>query len=431
MMNAQLQRALLLFDQSRYELAEPELRQALAADPHDAFAHSLLALCLAHREHFEEATQEARQGVHLAPDFAFTHYALADVLHDRRDMREAYQTIQEAIRLDPSEANHFALLSQIHLDERQWPGALAAAEQGLEQNPEHVACTNLRAIALVRLGRKEEAGATIDAALARNPENSVTHANQGWTLIERGDYPKALEHFRESLRLNPDNEWARQGIIEALKSRNIVYALMLRYFLWMSKLSGQVQWAIILGGYFGNHLLSNVARSHPDWAPWILPVQVVYLAFAVLTWTANPLFNLLLRLNRFGRLVLSAEQTLAANLVGACLFTSLAFLVAGLLVGIRLPLLIGALVSGVLMIPVSGTFSCPSGWPRNIMALYTGALTLLGAVGVACGLIAMGMSEKSADILDNLQMLLLSFFVLGAILSQWLANFLVLQRPKR
>ena len=58
-MNPNLERGLLLYQQSRHEQAETELRQALAAEPDHAYAHALLALCLAEREKFQEATSEA------------------------------------------------------------------------------------------------------------------------------------------------------------------------------------------------------------------------------------------------------------------------------------------------------------------------------------------------------------------------------------
>ncbi len=212
-MNPNLERALLLFQQSRHELAENELRQALASEPDDAYAHALLALCLSEREKFDEATSEARQAIQLAPDFPFAHYAHAHVLYDRNRYPEALAAIQEAIRLDSTDADYFSLLASIHFHERRWSGALQAAEQGLQFDPEHIGCTNLRAMAMVKLGRKAEAGATIDAALAKNPDNAITHANQGWTLLEKGEPKKALEHFRESLRLDPTNEWARHGIV--------------------------------------------------------------------------------------------------------------------------------------------------------------------------------------------------------------------------
>ena len=68
-MNPNLQRALLLFQQSRHDLAEAELRQSLASEPQDAYAHALLALCLSKRESFQEATDEARQASSAARFF--------------------------------------------------------------------------------------------------------------------------------------------------------------------------------------------------------------------------------------------------------------------------------------------------------------------------------------------------------------------------
>jgi tetratricopeptide (TPR) repeat protein len=427
-MNPNLQRALLLYDQSRYEQAETELRQSLATDPHDPYAHALLGLCLANREQFKEATEEAQQAVHLAPDFPFAHYALAHILHDRNRDDEALPVVNEALRLDSSEPSYFALLSGIHLAERHWPAALEAAERGLQLDSEHTACTNLRAIALVKLGRKSEAGQTIDAALSRNPDNSLTHANQGWTLLEKGEPKKALEHFREALRLDPDNGWARQGIVEALKARNIIYAVMLRYFLFMGKLSKRAQWGVVLGGYFGSRALNVVAKTNPDLQPYILPLQVFYLSFVVMTWIADPLFNLLLRLNRFGRLALSREKIVASNWLGVCLLIALVSLGGWLAFGFKSAWLAGAILFGVLLLPTSGTFKCPEGWPRNIMAIYTGGLAC-----VALGSIAL-FSQSDANqqnLAENAGFLLGALVFIGAFASTWIFNIILSQRRRR
>ena len=68
---------------------------------------------------------------------------------------------------------------------------------------------------------------------ARDPDDAFSHANQGWTLLEQGNRKKAMEHFRESLRLDPTNGWAQAGLVEAIKAGNPVYAVMLKYFLWI------------------------------------------------------------------------------------------------------------------------------------------------------------------------------------------------------
>lgn len=430
-MNPNLGRALLLLQQSRHELAEAELRQVLAVEPEHAYAHSLLALCLAEREQFKEAAEEAQQAVHLAPDSSFSYYALARVLHERHYEDDALAAINEAIRLEPADADYFAVLAQIHLTERRWPAALEAAEQGLQYDPEHVGCTNLRAIALVKLGRKAEAGATIDSALSRNPDNSVTHANQGWTLLDRGEPKKALEHFRESLRLDPENEWARQGIVEALKAQNFIYAWMLRYFLWMAKFRRNAQWGIVVGAYFGNQLLGTAAKVYPACAPWVLPIRILYVAFALMTWISSPLFNLLLRLNRFGRLALSREQIVASNWLGLCLFATLMSLVGCLVRGFNTPWIMSALVCGLMLLPVAGTFKCQSGWPRMAMGIYTIVMGLAGALTIALTFIGDASTGSTQTSLRLAGGGVLLIFLIGAIASTWVANILIMQRPRR
>src|SRR5688500_11217112 len=316
-MGPNVQRGLHLYEQNRYADAEREFRQAAGNDPNDAYVRAMLGLTLSHQERFDEAEREVREALKLDPGLPFVHYARAFVLDDRRRYGEAESSIAEAISMEPEDADFYALLAQIRLNQKNWKGALEAAELGLQNDAEHVGCTNLRAMALVNLGRKEEAGITIDSALAKDPENSVTHANQGWALLHAGDHKKALEHFREALRLDPENEWAREGIIEALKAQNFIYAAMLKYFLWMGRLSSNMQWMVILGGVFGMRILRAAARSNPALQPYVLPIQVIYIIFVFLTWTADPLFNLLLRLNKFGRMVLNRAEIVASTWVGA------------------------------------------------------------------------------------------------------------------
>lgn len=420
-MNPHLDRAVLLLQQNRAALAEQELRQVLGADPEDPYAHALLGYCLNERKQFQPASEAARKAIHLAPEFPYAHYVHAKILYDRNRHQEALAAVREAIRLDPADADYAALEGAIQFHESNWPLALASAERGLESDPEHVGCTNLRAMALVKLGRRSEAGSTIEQALAKNPENSVTHANRGWALLESGRPEKALHHFQEALRLDPENDWARQGIVEALKARHLIYSIVLKYFFFMARLSSRAQWGIILAGYFGNRVLSSLARANPDLAPWVLPVRVFYVLFVFLTWTADPLSNLLLRLNRYGRLALTPAQVNASNWVGACVGLALVSLVAALATSQGL-FAFAALIFGGLIIPLAGTFKCYEGWPRNVMLLFTAVMAFIGIAFLVLNL------SKAAD--RSLGGALFLIFFLGMIGSPWLANVLMSQRPR-
>lgn len=429
-MSANFDRALLLFDQGRHELAEAELRRFLTEEPNHAFAHALLAWCLASREAWADATTAVRQAIGLEPELAFAHYIHAQVLRGRDRTNEAMSAIREAIRIDSTDADHFWVLGALHGDRREWTEALAAAEQGLEQDAAHVGCTNLRALALVQLGRRGEAGLTLDAALARDPENAVTHANVGWTRLHEARPREALESFREALRLDPTNEWARAGIVEALKARNPIYGLLLRYFLWMSRLSSGAQWGIMVGGYIGYRMVAAAERSNPSIEPFTLPLRVLYIGFAFLTWTAQPLFNLLLRLSRFGRLALSEEQIRASNWIGT--FTGLALLGLGacLVRGFEGPPLFGLLAAAGVVIPLAATFSCREGWPRRVMSGFTLFMMICG-LGMFAASFAPAKPEGALRVLADLGVLLTMLFILGAIATPWLGNILASWRPQR
>lgn len=424
----QLQRALVLHQQGRHDLAEKELRQHLVQEPNDGFGHAMLAISLLELERIEEADQAAREALGNAPDMAFAHYALARVLSARNREDEAGLAIQEAIRLEPTDADYHGMLAGIEFDRRRWQDALNAAERGLQFDPEHTGCNNLRAMALVKLGRKSEAGATIERTLARNPDDAFSHANQGWTLLEQGRRKEAMNHFRESLRLDPSNDWARAGLVEALKAGNPLYAVMLKYFLWMQKLPDGARWGIIVGGYFANRLMGGAARSNPDLAPWLLPLRILYVVFVVFTWLAYPIFNLMLFLHPIGRHALDREQRAQATWVGLCLGLALGSLGLWFASGRNDDYIIPALVFGLLAIPTAAIFSCQHGWPRLAMLAITLGLAIAGLTAVAMfGVVHPPKNSPGASLAAGS----LGLFLLGTFISQWVANWLSQQKPRR
>ena len=427
-MNPNFERGLILFNQNRYDMAEQEFRQALAADPDNPRAHSMLAHCLCEREQFQEATDEAQIAIHKAPDSPHSHYTLAYVYHRRAHNAEALTALSEAVRLDPESADYHALRSAILFEERRWPEALESADRGLECDPNHVRSANLRAMALVKLGRKIQAGATIEAALAKDPEDADTHANRGWTLLEQNEPRKAMEHFKEALRLEPNNEWARRGIVEALKAHYFIYSLMLRYFLWMSKLSRKAGWGLIIGAYLGYRVLLDTAAKNPSLAIYITPIVITYVIFAVMTWIAVPLFNLVLRLNRFGRLALSRDQTHSSSWSGVFLFAGAVFFGCWC-AGVLWWGLLAALVCLIMNVPIMGIYACPQGRERLIMGLFSAALFAVAALSIGLRIYTLSNASTFSQIEGELMISRVhqswNVFIYGTLFSQFLANHLM------
>ncbi|MDB5385134.1 MAG: Tetratricopeptide 1 repeat-containing protein [Planctomycetaceae bacterium] len=429
-MNVHLMRAGLLMEQSRWQMAEQELRQALMQDGDDSDAHRLLALCLDAQDRYDDAENEARMAIHLAPDDSSAHAALAGVLTSRNRFDAALDAVGEALRLDPYNSRTFGLASFLWFQKKEWQRSLETADKGLEIDSEDRGCLNYRAMALVKLGRQAEAERTLDGVLALDPNDSRSHANQGWTSLERGERDKALVHFREALALDPMNEWARQGMLEALKAKYFLYRILLSYFLFMAKLSTRTQWMIMIGMFVLQNLVADISRRNPAAAPYLKWLLFTYSILVLFTWLGYPLFNLLLFTNRFGRLTLFREQKQGAITVGTLL------LCAASSYGLSwywsdIVLEIGALYVAILAIPASAIFLCPEGRPKWTML---GVTVLLGCV--AFSPIVFDLAERLGWQLLNDQgqetlLWSLKNYVWGIIASQFLANYLINQRPER
>lgn len=425
-MGVHLQRALVLIEQSRHQLAEDELRQELLADPDDPQVHALLGLCLAEREKFADATQATEMAIHLGPDLPLAHYMHGVVLRRRNHLPQALEAAQEAIRLDPVDPDYHALVSQVRFEQRNWKEALAAAEAGLEFDPEHTACNNLRAMALDKLGRREQAGETVEATLARDPSNVVSHYVQGLLHLGR-DPDQAIVHFREVLRLDPNSVEARAGLVEAIKAKNPLYRGMLNYFLWCQRLSGRAQWALLLGGYFGVQFLQSLGKQHPDWNPFVTPLIVAYIIFAWLTWLSYPLFNLLLRFHKQGRLALSPDQIKGTYWLAGGLVLTLGVLSLWPITGDDTWGLL-ALICGLCVLPVTAVHRCDAGWPRWTMAAVAVAVILIELVtfGPLAVLLAYPQSLELAKAGDLFWGLFLGLWVKLQAITRPLSSYAIL-----
>lgn len=351
-MNQHVTQAQLLMQRERYAEATAMLQRGLAEDPDDGLTHALLGACQTATQDYRDAEASLRRAISLEPENPLGYYFYGSLLARRARLDEAAKAADAALRLDPHDAASYALRSEIELRREKHKDALAWAEKGLAADAEHTDCLNLRSLALTKLRRGDEAADSVRRTLQASPENPTAHANEGFRLLHANRPKEALPHFAEALRLEPGHEFARYGLVEALKARNPVYRLLLAYFLWMATLSPGVRNFLIIGGFVGYKILDNVARNNPGVAPYFRPLLWAYIAFALLTWVGYPLFNLLLRLNRFGRHALSKDQVLGSNVFGLMLLTTLICLGLALYTGLD-GFWTATIVVGVTTLPVS------------------------------------------------------------------------------
>lgn len=418
--SALIDRAAILLQQHRLADAEKVLREGLASDPSNATLHALLALTLVRQSKHDDAEQEAGLAVTNDPELPLGHYAMAATTFERNRDDEAREAIGVAISLDQLNPDYHALLAQIYLRKSLWRMALNAANDGLIHDPRHSACINARSTALVQLGERDAAAVTMKDALANDPEDAWLHANQGWALLHESKARQSMDHFREALRIDPTNEWAKSGIVESLKASFFLYRWLLRYFLWMSRLTPRAQMGIVVGGYLGVQALRSLSQNNEALRPFVLPLIGAYMAFAVLTWVASAMLNLMLRLHPLGKHVLSWEDRRSSEIVGVLLLATAICLVVGVLAGPFETWLTAAFTCFLTLPAASLIFRCAAGWPR------------WATLGIALAVFGAGARATWAEYTDDpSNVSAFNTLILFAVVSQFAGQAIVPIRPRR
>jgi tetratricopeptide (TPR) repeat protein len=377
------ERANYLIDNGRFDLAVTELLSHLAEHPDDSRALSLLAFCHLRGKRYGEATEAAEAAITADPRESQGFYMMALVMRERNQAVAAMEAIQTALNLEPAEPDYLVTLAYLHMDARRWDEALAAAQLAIERSPQHVGAINAMATCLIRLRRVSEAAQALENALAYDPEDSRTLANMGWLELDRNRYGDALAFFQRALMLEPESEWAREGLMQALRARYPLYGLTLRYSLWMQKHSHKLQQQITLATYLGARLFRELLSRYPGLAVILAPLLVVWRIFCYATWTARAGSTLLLRCTSYGRALVNRHEVIESNLVGA-------FWLAALITWCYHTYIdpftwlgkIGPPVFLTLPMIWAGTFDCHPGWPRKVGAGISATMTVVALLGL-------------------------------------------------
>ncbi|MBF0431483.1 MAG: tetratricopeptide repeat protein [Fibrobacteria bacterium] len=408
-MSSHMDRASLLISQGRYRDAMQYIEKLIAENPDESSSYNLLALAQNNQGMHKEALETANTAIGMDPEVPMYHYIKGLAQYNLNQTKNAEASAREALRLDSEEPEIYELLSSITFRKKKWQETLDLAEEGLKYQSEHSGLVAIRSQALMKLNRKDEAGASIEAILQKDPENPVLHESLGMSLLEKGDAKRALIHFKEAIRLNPESENARLGIIESIKARNIIYAGLLKFLFFMSRLDTRVQYMIFFGGWF----LQKTARKtfvemgYPGFAYAII---IIWVGFILMTWTKDTLFNILLKLHPQGKHALTDEESKAAVQSALCLAVGLIVFGLSFLPGYRL-LSSTAIGFLVMLIPISTIYS---GLSYSSIQKTATWFTLVLLVFQTCALVAAVTGYQGITIL-------LSTIVIGACaLSSWI-----------
>ena len=348
----QVSRVDILLSQSRFSQAEELLEGLMSEGYNDIEILKMMSIAKMGLHNYEDVSQLCTMIIDQNPNESLAFYLLSNVKSVNRGFQEAKDLIDKAIIIEPTNPDYHAYKASLFLQTKDYEDALNSANIGLQIDAENITSLNARSSALVGLGRRQEAFETIDKSLATDPNNPDTHANLGWGLLHHGKSDDALMHFQTALKVDPMSEYAKAGMLEAMKSKFPVYRYFLQFMLWLGKMKGKNQWIFIIGSYIALRLLGNLADNNETLKPYLVPIIALIVIFFISTWVFSPLMNLYLMTNKFGRYTLSEQQKNTSTFVGVALLISLISLVAYFAFIPNEGVLALALFSFLIMIPL-------------------------------------------------------------------------------
>lgn len=381
MQNAIFQRVELLISQGRIGDAEKQVRSFLENEPTNEYGRYLLAYILFFKGKSKESEQIALHLQHDDPENPVYLALLAEINLKEEEYDAAEAKGKELLQMAPYHADFHNLMSRIKFAQRYFDSALEYANSALEIDPENLEALNQKTMLAGLLGDNESAKNTILEALEKNPEDPYTIANHAHQLLKEGNVKESLERFSEALALNPTNSLARYGMQEAMKSKFWLYKLFFKYFNFMARLTANGSWTFLIGTYVLYQVLIRISNSNEALAPFLTPIIYLLLAFFILSWIINPLMNLYLMTNKYGRLLLDDDDKKMAQYTGASLLLAIVGFGLYFTLGGDTNLMTGIFFVGM-MIPLGSFLSPYDEKQKKKLTIFTVAILIVGILGL-------------------------------------------------
>ncbi|HSN90068.1 MAG TPA: serine/threonine-protein kinase [Anaeromyxobacteraceae bacterium] len=204
-------------DEASVALADAESAKALALGPDSAEAHAARGLALFLSRRGDEASRELERAIALDAGLFEPYYYQARVCFQEGRMEQAARLFLEATRVrEDCQASFFAAQSIEALGRRDealelYRAALEVVERHMDLNPDDPRAATMRAVALCRLGKREEGLRWAERALAIDPRDAGVRYNVACFYALEGAVEPALRALEEVVRAGFGNrDWIRR-----------------------------------------------------------------------------------------------------------------------------------------------------------------------------------------------------------------------------
>jgi Flp pilus assembly protein TadD len=195
-------------------------QQVLSKDPVNAPALHLLGVSAAQSGNFNQAIDLMRRAIASNPRIAEFHSNLSWYLLNKSRFAEAIAAAQQALQLQPRMAAAWCNLGHALNKTGKPLDAANAFVQVATLEPANIELQRLAGNGLLTTGQSRAAVEIFRRLTLLSPENlkAQSHYDLGVALNADRQYEQAVESYRRSVELNPQDEWAWNNLGNAYRS---------------------------------------------------------------------------------------------------------------------------------------------------------------------------------------------------------------------
>jgi arylsulfatase A-like enzyme/cytochrome c-type biogenesis protein CcmH/NrfG len=170
------------------------------------FAQPWISLAEVHvkRRKLGEAAAAFEHALEIAPDHVEALRGLGDLAMLRHQADDAERRYARILEIEPSDAGAMTKLGVVRMRSGRPDEAIALFRRAIEREPKNGEALLYLAGALASTGHPAEALPYFERALAAGQRNPMALNGLALTRLGLGDRPGAVQAFRESLRLDPE-----------------------------------------------------------------------------------------------------------------------------------------------------------------------------------------------------------------------------------
>ena len=304
----------ILLEQKKFSLAEKFLLELLTHERKNLNALYLLAETYLQQNKNEEANGIIDIALKISPENPYLLCSKSKILLLLNHFLDSEKFISEAIRLDPYNPYFHMIIAQIQFSLYKYDESIKSLDKALELDPEDVQTLNIKSDLLNALDRTDESIENIKKTLNKDPNSAKAYSNYGWAFVQKGEPRKAIDFFHKALLHDPSLQSAHDGLLQTFRKGNIFYRTLDEFTLFAKeKISKNI--------FLEKFLLYSGLKFL-----YLTIDTIVYFSFCFLAaigfsdWLFNPIGRIILRFDKFGKILLNEKEKKSASYTLTCIY---------------------------------------------------------------------------------------------------------------